>query len=68
MFDSCTHGFIAATCPHCKGGTVSVVDGDAEGSPLVDMNRIMDAAVDRLERTGLRQNRAEKAQISRRFR
>jgi len=69
MFSACTHGFIAATCPHCKGGSaVAVMDDDAPGGPVVDMSRIMDAAVDRLERTGLRQNRAERAQIQRSFR
>lgn len=67
MFASCTHGFIAATCPHCRGA--STVDMDEEpGGAVVDMGRIMDVTVQRLERTGLGQNRREKAQIERSFR
>ena len=67
MFASCTHGFISATCPHCKGGDVADM-GDEPGGPVVDMGRIIDSAVDRLELTGLRENRREARQIERTLR
>lgn len=67
MFASCTHGFIAATCPHCRGSQPMDMD-DEPGGKLVDMGRIMDVTVQRLERTGLAANRREKAQIERTLR
>lgn len=67
MFSACTHGFISTTCPHCRGASPMDMN-DEPGGPLVDMNRIMDVTVQRLERTGLGQNRREKAQIERSFR
>lgn len=67
MFGTCTHGFISTTCPHCRGGA-PVAEGDGVTTTRVDMGAIIDLTVDRVERTGLRQNRAEKAMIERSLR
>lgn len=67
MFTACAHGFISTTCPHCRGGNVVAAD-DEPGGPVVDMGRIIDSAVQRLERTGLMANRREKHEIERTLR
>ena len=68
MFGTCTHGFISTTCPHCRGSRPMDMDdsGYADGDSVrVDMGRIIDATVDRVERTGLREYRREVSMIKR---
>lgn len=66
MFDACQHGFIGMTCPQCRG-QVPVDMDDEPGDVHVDMTRIIDAAVGRLERTGDREARQYKRELDRGF-
>lgn len=62
MFAQCQHGFIATTCGQCRGRAVDMGDEPME-TTMVDMSRILEAAEERIERTGMREARRAKRLI-----
>jgi len=66
MFDSCAHGFIAVTCPHCKHAPATVAQDDGDGM-IVDMGSILERSVTKVENTGRRELRQANAELKERY-